>query len=332
MIDLLAVTGKPILHSRSPLMFNAAFSATGRSAFYTRLLSRSGQEAVEMFRALGLKGMNVTAPYKTDVVPFLDELTVEAQDLGCVNTIFRKGDKLVGTNTDFVGVSRSIEAAGHNISGKTFILLGAGGASAGAAYGLKRLGAKVVIVNRTYCKALELAQRFDVQAAPIEDLALLLSTADGILSTVLPTADLVKKEWLRKDLIVFDANYQSSRLNAMAEELGCPIVYGQDWLLHQAVASYRYFLGEEAPEAAMRQGLKDPHLRHQPRGKALVFTTGEEKQLEEINFDNSYLSLFFASSNQLAEQQFDLLVPICDNTIEETKKLIHAETDKAFRH
>jgi len=332
MTDLLAVTGKPILHSRSPLMFNAAFAATGRDAFYTRLLARSGKEAVEQFRSLGLRGMNVTAPYKLDVVPFLDELTIEAQDLGCVNTIFRREDKVVGTNTDFIGVSRSIEVAGHDISGKTFILLGAGGASAGAAYGLKRLGANVIVVNRTYDKALELAQRFDLQADPIDKLQSLLAAADGILSTVLPTADLVKKEWLKKELIVFDANYQSSRLNLMAEELGCPVVYGQDWLLHQAVASYRFFLNEDAPEAAMRQGLKLPHLRHLPKGKALVYTIGNEKQVEEINFDNSYLSLFFASSNQLAEQEFDLIVPFTDNTIDETKNLIHAETDKAFRH
>jgi shikimate dehydrogenase len=91
-----AVAGHPVLHSRSPEIFEAGFRAAGISAVYTRLAARNAEEIKLLADALDLKGLNITSPFKETIIPFLDELHPTARAIGAVNVVVRKGRARAG--------------------------------------------------------------------------------------------------------------------------------------------------------------------------------------------------------------------------------------------
>ena len=107
-------------------------------------------EDLECFLQTGsFTGLNVTMPYKKDVIPFLDELTAEARRLGAVNTIVRRDGKLIGHNTDYFGFQSMVAKTGLSPAGKKCLVLGSGGASNTVCAVLQELGAKVVVISRS---------------------------------------------------------------------------------------------------------------------------------------------------------------------------------------
>ena len=99
--QIFAVTGNPILHSKSPNMFNAMFQHNGYDAEYLYFGAESAEEALFLFKNLGAKGMNVTSPFKETIGRLLDVVHDEAKILGSVNTVVHENGKLHGYNTDF---------------------------------------------------------------------------------------------------------------------------------------------------------------------------------------------------------------------------------------
>ncbi|MBK8809095.1 MAG: hypothetical protein IPO21_21710 [Bacteroidales bacterium] len=160
---LFAVTGNPILHSKSPCMFNNAFESMNLEARYIRIAADSATEAIYLFNKTELSGMNVTAPFKEDIMPFLDIIDDDAQKIGSVNTVVKKDGKLIGYNTDHYGVANSIIEADISLKDINAVVIGAGGAGKAAAFGLVKNGAKVTIVNRTLAKAKAAAQTARLQ-------------------------------------------------------------------------------------------------------------------------------------------------------------------------
>ena len=118
---------------------------------YSYGLYEKEPEELESFLKSGdFTGLNVTMPYKKDVIPYLDELSDVAQQLGAVNTIVRRSDgSLIGHNTDFFGFQTMVADSGLSVSGKKVLVLGSGGASNTAVAVLESLGAQVVIISRT---------------------------------------------------------------------------------------------------------------------------------------------------------------------------------------
>ena len=100
-------------------------------------------------RGLGIHGLNVTMPHKKTVTAFLDELNPTAKFLGAVNTILNDNGRLRGFNTDGIGASKALQENGVALSGKTVLLLGAGGAAKAIAYQLAQEAGELVILNRT---------------------------------------------------------------------------------------------------------------------------------------------------------------------------------------
>lgn len=258
--EIFAVTGRPILHSKSPNMFNAMFAHAGKDAAYVRLAAKDAEQAIFLFKSLGIKGMNVTSPFKEKIIPFLDVIHDEAKILKSVNTIVERKGKLHGYNTDFYGVTQSFEDAGISICNKSCVIIGAGGAGKAAAYGMQSKGAKVTITNRTYSKAKKAARIIGCKAAPICDLQQLLESHDIIISSLQQHVNVIEASWLRAHHIVFDANYKGSVLLPIAQQQGCTIVSAEDWLLNQAIAAYHLFLNETPEKQIMRQGLAIPSL------------------------------------------------------------------------
>ncbi len=257
---LLAVTGNPILHSKSPNMFNAMFAQNGLDAEYIYVAAETAEEAMFLFKQMNIVGMNVTSPFKEKIAGLLDIVHDEAKILGSVNTVVNKDGVLHGYNTDFCGVTQSFVDAGIDVKGKKCVVIGAGGAGKAAAYGLHSQGAEVVIVNRTFSKAKESATIIGCGCGELKDLEQIVATSDIIISALQQNVNPIKEEWLSAKHIVFDANYKGSLLVDMARRKGCTIVSAEDWLLNQAVVSYSLFLGENPDKEVMRTGLTMPTL------------------------------------------------------------------------
>jgi len=134
--------GRHLAHSYSPQIHSYLGS-------YPYEIYEQEPEALENFLKNGdFTGINVTIPYKKDVIPYLDELSDTAKKLGAVNTIVRRGGKLIGHNTDYFGFSSMVVRSGLRVSGKKVLVLGSGGASNTAVAVLNEMGAQVIVISR----------------------------------------------------------------------------------------------------------------------------------------------------------------------------------------
>lgn len=136
--------GRKLGHSYSPQIHNLLGD-------YSYVLFEKEPEELENFLKNGdFSGLNVTIPYKKEVIPYLSELSPTAQKMGCVNTVLRKSDgTLYGHNTDYFGFTSLVRHAGLSVTGKKVLVLGSGGASNTAVAALKDLGASPVVISRS---------------------------------------------------------------------------------------------------------------------------------------------------------------------------------------
>ena len=157
------IFGDPVSHSLSPAMQNSAMRAAGLDAVYVpfNVAPQDLAAAVAGMRALKIGGVNVTLPHKQQIMPLLDRVDSDAALIGAVNTVVQNDAELVGFNTDGLGFIRSVrEELGFEPSGKTVLLLGAGGACRAAAVALLRSGVdSLSIVNRNKERAEDLVGR-----------------------------------------------------------------------------------------------------------------------------------------------------------------------------
>ena len=135
--------GRKLAHSYSP-QIHALFAE-----YSYVLIEKEPDELSDFLKNGDFSGLNVTMPYKKDVIPYLDQLTPLAQRLGAVNTIIRQDGKLMGHNTDYAGFLSMIQKCGISPAGKHCLVLGSGGASHTAVAVLQDLGARVTVISRT---------------------------------------------------------------------------------------------------------------------------------------------------------------------------------------
>ena len=148
--------GNPVEHTLSPMIHNTLANRLGHNLVYVPFPVETGRvaDAVVGADALGLLGMNVTVPYKSEVMACLKEIDVLAQDIGAVNTLVRTAGGYKGYNTDMEGLYRAMLSENIHIEGERIVLLGAGGAARAVAYLCAVKGAdKVYMLNRTLNKA-----------------------------------------------------------------------------------------------------------------------------------------------------------------------------------
>lgn len=202
MADRYVVIGNPIAHSKSPQIHARFARQTGEPVVYDRLLAPlDGFEAsVRDFIAGGGRGANVTVPFKLEAFALATERSARADAAGAVNTLTFDGSRIIGDNTDGIGLVRDIAAgAGVAIAGRRVLLLGAGGAARGVILPLlDEAPAQIVIANRTPAKAEELAERFRrhpgqasrLDAAPFDALDgafdIIINATSASLSAELP--------------------------------------------------------------------------------------------------------------------------------------------------
>ncbi len=152
---LLGIIGNPIEHSFSPFLHNDLALQTNTDVIYVPFKAAGDmQKVTDGLRTLSVKGVNVTVPYKSKIMSYLDEVTEMASFIGAVNTVKNENGKLIGYNTDYVGFYQSLKRNQVEIEGKKVLVAGAGGAARAVVFALVKYGAgEITIANRTISKA-----------------------------------------------------------------------------------------------------------------------------------------------------------------------------------
>ena len=146
------VIGNPIDHSLSPKLHNYWIKNNGINAIYEKKKLNEDElgQIILQIKDKKISGVNVTVPFKKKVIPYLDELSSEAQKTQSVNTIYLKDNKVVGHNTDIVGFETSIKKSEYDLNNKEVLILGAGGVVPSIIFTLIKMKAsKIKICNRT---------------------------------------------------------------------------------------------------------------------------------------------------------------------------------------
>lgn len=161
---LCGLIGNPVEHTLSPVIHNTLAELCGHNMVYVPFFVKQGalSAAVSGAEALNLLGMNVTVPYKSEVLALLQEMDPLAEKIGAVNTLVRTAAGFKGYNTDMTGLCRAMESEGIALQGEDVILLGAGGAARAVAYLCAEQDVrKVYLLNRTLDKARRVAEEIN---------------------------------------------------------------------------------------------------------------------------------------------------------------------------
>ncbi|GLT60535.1 hypothetical protein SLA2020_332970 [Shorea laevis] len=268
------IIGKPVGHSKSPLLFNAAFKSVGLNAVYVHFLVDDVEKFFNTYSSTDFAGCSCTIPHKEAALKCMNDIDPIAKKIGAINNIVRRPDgKLIAFNTDYIGAISAIEdglrglngaipSGSSPLAGKLFVVLGAGGAGKSLAYGAAQKGARVVVANRTFERAKELADKVGGKAMtlaevehfhPEEGMVLANTTSVGMKPKIDDTP--LPKHALKHYCLVFDAIYtpKDTRLLREAKETGAVIVYGTEMLIRQGFEQYKNFTGLPAPEDLFRQ-------------------------------------------------------------------------------
>lgn len=251
-------------------MHNAAFAALGLDYVYVamRVAPADLRRALAGVRALGIWGLNVTVPHKEKILPLLDDLTPRAREIGAVNTVFRKGDALVGDNTDAGGFRAALTRLGVPVRRKRVLLLGAGGSARAVVWTLVRGGARsLTIRNRSAGRARALARfarglgPIEVQTAPLEGADLTALDSIDLVVNCTPlgldgrTRPSVEIDRLSPSAAVYDLVYgaKGTPLVDASIRAGLRAADGKEMLVRQAGFAFRAWTGRTAPLEVMRE-------------------------------------------------------------------------------
>jgi shikimate dehydrogenase len=257
-----AVIGNPVEHSLSPIIHSAGFAALGISANYTAV-----QVTEDDFRkwwnseAAKFDGFSVTMPLKALAYEVADELDHAARNIGVANTMVKRNNRWIGSNTDWLGYSRPLNAV-DGLRAKRVLILGAGGAARAAVYAaLHSEPLEVLVYNRTVSRLQKLRQDFPginviTEIDDTEDIDTIINTTSvGMAELVNETPIDVK--FLNPDQLVFESIYKPPEtvLVQQAKHIGASTISGYELLLAQAYEQFRIFTGRDAPQQVMREAI-----------------------------------------------------------------------------
>jgi shikimate dehydrogenase len=233
-------------------MHNAALLARDLNAIYLAFETRDIQGCVRAMKAFGMKGMSVTLPHKSAVVPMLDKMDALAEKIGAVNTVVNEGGHLVGYNTDAKAALDALEQK-VQLPGKTCLIIGAGGAARAIGFVLREHDVDIAISNRSLEHGKNLAGSLGCPFVPLNKAE--KTQADILIQTtpvgMYPHHDrsIISGDGLREGMVVMDVIYnpKETRILKVAREKGCLTVSGLDMFIFQGAEQFRLWTGLEAP-------------------------------------------------------------------------------------
>lgn len=265
---LYAILGRPVQFSKSPNLHNAVFAHLGIDAVYVAHEPDDVGAAIQGMKELGYAGANLTMPFKSEALAYLDEISDVAKEMNAVNTLTFRDGKVYGDNTDGAGLLNEIRAVGTPVEGATILLLGTGGA-ASALWTQAALdgAAQVRVFNRMKPEFDEIRQTLEALSdktgtrLTLHDLAdeAELKTAVDESSIIINATNvgmgdsagmsLIPAQWLGAQHTVADAVYHPriTQLIADAESAGAKTVEGLRMLLGQAAICEKIWLGIDMP-------------------------------------------------------------------------------------
>ena len=275
---LAAVVANPIKHSISPFIHNSAFEATNTNGVYLAWEVDEAElaETVANIRRYQMYGINLSMPYKEQVIPYLDRLSEEACLIGAVNTVVNREGTLIGYNTDGKGFFKSLPS--FKISRKRLVLLGAGGAAKAILAQAILDGVSQISVfvrsssmekTRSYLEKIQNANGFRVDLFALEDVQNLqdsITQADLLVNATsvgmdgssqpIPTSIVLPEK-----LLVADVIYQPFETPFLkwAKEQGNEAINGLGMLLYQAAEAFEFWTGKEMPTDQIWELLKQKY-------------------------------------------------------------------------
>lgn len=267
--------GQPVAENPTGAMQEAAFRAIGLNWRYLTVEVPPARlrDAMTGMRAFGMQGLNLTIPHKVAVIEYLDAVAPDAAIIGAVNTVRREADRLIGENTDGKGFLRGLRTdAGVDPRNKRVAVLGAGGAARAIVTELALAGASdVLVVNRSVSRGEPMVSdlvsktdapiRFEpwqsTYAVPADTDIMVNATSIGLYPDVdaMPPVDLRSAH---SGMLVCDVvfNPPETRLLRAARQRGLPVLDGLAMLVYQGAIGFELWTGRKAPEAVMKDALR----------------------------------------------------------------------------
>ena len=263
---LYGLMGNPVKHTMSPQIHNALAHRLDINMIYLpfHVGTEHLEAAVKGVKALGIKGFNITVPYKVEVLPFLDQVDDRARIIGAVNTVKVEGGRFFGYNTDIDGVYRMCEREGVTFPGKTVCILGAGGSAKAIAVLCASLGVKkIIMANRTHQKADEIRSAvlayyqdmpFEIRdynsLHDLEAIDICFQTTSVGLYPDLTASVVTDTNFFNKIDFAVDIIYNPSRTRflTLCQESGVRTINGLGMLYFQAVKAFEIWHDITIPE------------------------------------------------------------------------------------
>jgi shikimate dehydrogenase len=275
--QLYGIIGHPVKHSLSPIIHNGVFRRLKINAVYLAFEVSDLKKAIDGVRSLGLAGLSVTIPFKTEIMPLLDELDDLAAQIQAVNTLHNKAGKLIGYNTDWLGAVEALQGK-IDLPGKKTLLLGAGGAARAIAFGLKKAGGEIFIYNRSPEKGAKLAK--ELGAVYLTKLPITRELNPEIIINATSVGMAPEDEQipcpislLQEGMLVMDIVYRpwQTKLLREAKKRGCQTIDGLEMLARQAAAQTEIWTGYQPDITLIKEDLQ----------KALALSLSTQETPEE---------------------------------------------------
>ena len=252
MMKKFLVIGNPIDHSLSPKLHNYWIKKNNIKAVYDKqkLNENDLENIISQLREKKINGINVTVPFKKAVIPFLDELTVDANKTKSVNTIYLNNNKLIGDNTDIIGFQKSVDDFKYDLNNKEVFILGAGGVVPSIVFALIKMKvSKIIISNRTREKAEILKNLFKeieiVEWGKVPNFDMIINAT----SVGLKKEDKINIDFptSAKNKFFYDVIYNPKETNFLkiGKSLGNKTLNGKLMFIYQAISAFNIWHGLE---------------------------------------------------------------------------------------
>ena len=246
------VIGNPIDHSLSPKLHNYWINKNNIKALYEKrkLNGNDLRNLISQVKEKNIDGINVTVPFKKKVIPFLDELTADANKTKSVNTIYLNNNRLIGDNTDIIGFQKSVDDFKYDLNNKEVFILGAGGVVSSLVFALIKMKvSKIIISNRTREKAEILKSLFReieiVEWGKVPNFDMIINaTSMGLKKEDKINIDFPSST---KNKFFYDVIYNPNETNFLkiGKSLGNKTLNGKLMFIYQAVSAFNIWHGLE---------------------------------------------------------------------------------------